>query len=208
MQPKVSILWADDEIDLLKPHILFLKSKGYDITSVTNGDDAIERAEAEPFDLVFLDENMPGVNGLQALTRIKAIKPSLPIIMITKNEEEMIMEEAIGSKIADYLIKPVNPNQILLAIKRTLDNKRLVSEQTTKGYQQDFRNLASTLNDRLSASEWVDVYKKLIYWELELATGSDESMREVFAMQKAEVNNQFTRFLYDDYNDWLNHPTT
>ena len=135
---KPKILWADDEIDLLKPHILFLESKGYEMSTVTSGRDAIEAVKKNEYDLVFLDENMPGINGLEALAQIKQLKPNLPIIMITKNEEEHIMEEAIGAKIADYLIKPVHPNQILLALKKNLDERRLVSEKTSLGYRKEF----------------------------------------------------------------------
>lgn len=206
MSQKIQILWADDEIDLLKPHILFLRSKGYDISPVTNGEDAVEQVQTKSFDLVFLDENMPGLPGLEALARIKAIKPALPVVMITKSEEEYIMEEAIGSQIADYLIKPVNPNQILLAIKKIVDHKRLVSEKTTSGYQQDFRNLGMAFNDDLTAQQWADTYQKLVHWEIELEKSQDAGMKEVFAMQKAEANRQFSRFIADNYLDWLNQP--
>jgi CheY-like chemotaxis protein len=203
---KPQILWADDEIDLLKPHILFLRSKGYDIVSVNNGEDAVERVSAEPFDLVFLDEQMPGVSGIEALQRIKAAKPTLPVIMITKSEEEHIMEDAIGSKITDYLIKPVNPNQILLAIKKVLDKGRLVSETTTRGYQRDFQELSMTLGDRLDAAQWTEAYKKLVYWELELQASTDDGMREVFAAQWQEANAQFCKFVEKEYLGWLSHP--
>ena len=162
-----SILWADDEIDLLKPHILFLKNKGYDVTPVNSGADAIDEVEQTNYDVVFLDEMMPGMTGLETLAQIKQMRPNLPVVMITKSEEEHIMEEAIGSKIADYLIKPLNPNQILLSVKKILDNKRLVTERTNIGYQQDFRNISMQYNDRMSFEEWAGVYKKLIYWELE-----------------------------------------
>jgi CheY-like chemotaxis protein len=206
MSQKIQILWADDEIDLLKPHILFLRSKGYEIIPVTNGEDAVEQVEAQPFDLVFLDENMPGLPGLEALIRIKSLRPALPVVMITKSEEEYIMEEAIGSQIADYLIKPVNPNQILLSIKKIIDQKRLVSEKTTSGYQQDFRNLGMAFNDDLSAQAWADTYQKLVHWEIELEKSKDSGMKEVFMMQKAEANRQFARFIRNNYLDWLNDP--
>lgn len=201
---KIQILWADDEIDLLKPHILFLKEKGYEVSTATSGNDAIELIGKQDFDIVFLDENMPGLSGLETLTRIKNQKNDIPVIMITKSEEENLMEDAIGSKIADYLIKPVNPNQILLALKKILDNKKLVSAKTTSGYQQDFRNIGMTLSDRLSWEEWTEVYRKLIFWELELQKTADESMHEILAMQKQEANVAWGKFVERNYIDWLN----
>lgn len=200
------ILWADDEIDLLKPHILFLTDKGYDITPVNSGLEAVEKANQNHYDIVFLDENMPGMTGLEALAQIKASKPNLPIVMITKSEEEHIMEDAIGAKIADYLIKPLNPNQILLSVKKLLDNKRLITEKTNMGYQQDFRNLSMVYNDRIGHSEWADIYKKLVYWELEIDNTENKSMAEVINMQKDEANTNFAEFIMDNYEDWLNDP--
>ncbi|MXV49740.1 PglZ domain-containing protein [Pedobacter sp. HMF7647] len=202
------ILWADDEIDLLKPHILFLNDKGYTVKTVTNGNDALETFKSGHFDLVFLDENMPGLTGLETLAEIKNVNPEIPIVLITKNEEEHLMEDAIGSKIDDYLIKPVNPKQVLLTIKKLTDNKRLVSEKTTMAYQQDFRNLGMTLNDNLSHQEWVDVYKKLIYWELSLEKLEDEGMHEILTMQKAEANMQFSKFIEKSYLGWLKDNAT
>ena len=160
------ILWADDEIELLKPHILFLESKGYSVDSVNNGSDAVDKSHENSYDIIFLDENMPGISGLEALARIKESKPYVPVVMITKSEEEHIMEEAIGSKIADYLIKPVNPNQILLSIKKNLDQNKLVSQKTNSNYQQEFRQLGMQLNSRMDAHEWCDLYGKLVFWEL------------------------------------------
>ena len=203
---KPQILWADDEIDLLKPHILFLTAKGYDITAVNNGLDAVEKSASQNFDIVFLDENMPGLTGLEALTQIKAAKPSLPVVMITKSEEEHIMEDAIGAKIADYLIKPLNPNQILLSVKKLLDNKRLITEKTNMTYQQNFRQLAMAYNDRIGHEEWADIYKKLVYWELEIDETENRSMAEVIYMQKDEANSNFAEFIVDNYEDWLNDP--
>jgi CheY-like chemotaxis protein len=197
------ILWADDEIDLLKPHILFLESKGYTVVSVNNGAEAVEKCSEDEFDIVFLDENMPGISGLESLSRIKEIKPYLPIVMITKSEEEHIMEEAIGSKIADYLIKPVNPNQILLCLKKNLDQSKLVSQKTNSVYQQEFRQLGMQLSGRLDAYEWADLYKKLVYWELELDGLEESGMREILAMQKKEANQLFVKFVERNYIDWL-----
>jgi CheY-like chemotaxis protein len=203
---KYSILWADDEIDLLKPHIIFLGTKGYEVTPVVSGADAVEHCQENNYDIVFLDENMPGMSGLEALAIIKSMKPSLPIIMVTKSEEEHIMEEAIGSKIADYLIKPVNPSQLLLSVKKILDNKRLVSEKVNLGYQQDFRNISMAYNDTLSHEEWADIYKKLVYWELELEDSQDSGMAEVLENQKSEANGYFSKFIANHYEAWLNDP--
>ncbi len=198
------ILWADDEIDLLKPHILFLESKGHDLTTVNSGNDAVDKTNVNNFDIVFLDENMPGLTGLETLEKIKAKHPSIPIVMITKSEEESIMEEAIGGRISDYLIKPVNPNQILLAIKKNLEGKRLVSEKTSSNYQQEFRQISMDLQERLDEEEWVELYKKIVYWDLELAKSNDESMKEILIMQKKEANDQFSKFVEKNYLNWAN----
>ncbi len=199
----IRILWADDEIELLKPHIIFLTDKGYDVTSVTSGGEALDVIAEERFDIVFLDENMPGLSGLETLNEIKRLSPSLPVIMITKSEEESIMEEAIGAKISDYLIKPVNPNQILLTIKKHLDTARLVGEKTSMGYQQAFRNISMSLHNNMTFTEWEDVYKRLIYWELELGELKDSGLHEILETQKDEANNLFARFIEDNYIDWL-----
>ena len=200
----VKILWADDEIELLKPHIMFLENKGYKVDPVNNGADAVEKSNQQDYDIVFLDENMPGISGLEALSRIKESKPYVPVVMITKSEEEHIMEEAIGSKIADYLIKPVNPNQILLSIKRNLDQSKLVSQKTNLSYQQEFRQLGMRLSDPLDAEEWADLYGKLVYWELELENAQDAGMKEILGMQKKEANKLFCRFVERNYLDWVN----
>jgi DNA-binding response OmpR family regulator len=200
---KVNILWADDEMDLLKPHLLFLKEKGYDVTTVTNGHDAVDKFRADHFDIVFLDEQMPGMSGIETLVRIKNINGEVPVVMITKSEEEQIMEDAIGSKISDYLIKPVNPHQLLLSLKKNLENKRIVSEKTTSAYQQEFRSISMNLSDKLSWNEWKDVYKKLVYWELELQRATDESMYEILTSQKSEANNLFARYIENNYTKWL-----
>ncbi|HEU5290114.1 MAG TPA: bifunctional response regulator/alkaline phosphatase family protein [Cyclobacteriaceae bacterium] len=203
---RYSILWADDEIDLLKPHILFLEQRGYDITPVNNGSDAVEMCEVRHFDAVFLDENMPGMSGLEALGLIKNSKPNLPVVMITKNEEEQIMEEAIGSKIADYLIKPLNPNQILLAVKKIFDNKRLVIEKTNLNYQQEFRKISMAFMDDMNHEAWADIYKKLVYWELQLDQADNQDMAEVLEAQKTEANSNFAKYVIKNYDRWLNEP--
>ncbi|MCF6296532.1 MAG: PglZ domain-containing protein [Flavobacteriaceae bacterium] len=197
------ILWVDDEIQLLKPHILFLEKKNYKITPCTNGADALQIAEEEQFDAVLLDENMPGLSGLETLAEIKLIRPNLPVIMITKSEEEYIMDEAIGSKIADYLIKPVNPNQILLSLKKNLDNSRLVSEKTTSNYQQEFRKISMDLAMVNTYEDWIELYKKLVHWEIQLESISDEGMIEILESQKEEANAQFFKFIKKNYQDWF-----
>lgn len=199
----IKILWVDDEIDLLKPHILFLQQKNYDVTTCQSGSEAIDLVEKDNFDIVLLDENMPGLTGLETLSEIKAKRDTLPVIMITKSEEEYIMEDAIGSKIADYLIKPVNPNQILLSLKKNLDTSRLVSEKVTLTYQQEFRKIAMDLAMVRTFDEWVELYQKLVYWELELENIEDQGMHEILESQKAEANNQFFKFVERHYPEWF-----
>ena len=200
---KITILWVDDEVDLLKPHILFLESKNYDVVTCQSGQDALEEIGKTRFDIVFLDENMPGLSGLDTLNEIKIIDATLPVVMITKSEEEYIMEEAIGSKIADYLIKPVNPHQILLSLKKNLDHSRLVSEKTTASYQQEFRKIAMDLTMVNSYEEWADLYRKLIYWDLQLEEIEDSGMFEILESQKVEANSQFGKFVEKNYADWF-----
>jgi len=200
---KTKILWTDDEIDLLRAHIIFLEEKGFDVVTANNGTDAIELVRKDFFDIIFLDENMPGLSGLQTLNEIKTIDPNLPVVMITKSEEEDIMEEAIGSKMADYLIKPVNPIQILHSIKKNVDQRRLVTQRTTSAYQSEFSKIGMQINDKLSFPEWVDVYKKLVFWELELANSEDSAMDEVLKMQKLEANNSFAKYIRTNYQSWF-----
>jgi CheY-like chemotaxis protein len=200
---KIKILWVDDEIDLLKPHILFLEKKNYEVTTCNNGLDAIAIFEENNFDIVFLDENMPGMSGLETLSEMKEKKSSVPMIMITKSEEEYIMEEAIGSKIADYLIKPVNPNQILLSLKKNLDHSRLISQKTTLDYQKEFRKITMEMAMVNSYEDWIELYKKLIFWELELENIDDQGMVEILESQKTEANSQFGKFIERNYEDWF-----
>lgn len=203
MSQKFNILWADDEIDLLKPHILFLEQKGYQITTVNSGVDAIDEVEAQNFDVIFLDEMMPGMTGLETLQQIKIIKPQIPVVMITKSEEEHIMNDAIGGKIADYLIKPLNPNQILLSVKKLLQNKQLIDEKTTLNYQQEFMKISMAFGDAQDHNDWEDIYKKLIYWEMQIDSTENKSMIEVLETQKTEANASFARFVKDNYLDWM-----
>jgi len=202
---KDHLLWVDDEIDLLRPHVMFLESKGYQMSTVTNGQDALDLCRETTFDLIFLDENMPGLSGLETLSLIKEICPTVPVVMITKSEEENIMDMAIGSKIADYLIKPVNPNQILLSLKKNLHKKEIVTEVANTGYQQNFGKIGMQINDSFTYTDWMEVYKRLVYWELELE-GSESSMTEMLAMQKSEANSAFTKFIKKNYLDWIANP--
>jgi CheY-like chemotaxis protein len=199
----INVLWVDDEIDLLKPHILFLEQKNYKVTTCKSGTEALEVIEDKKFDIVFLDENMPGLTGLETLSEIKEKNANLPVVMITKSEEEYIMEEAIGSKIADYLIKPVNPNQILLSLKKNLDHTRLVSEKTTSDYQQEFRKIAMDMSMVNSYEEWIELYQKLIYWEIQLENIEDPAMFEILESQKNEANHQFGKFIDKNYANWF-----
>lgn len=196
------LLWADDEIELLKAHILFLEKKGYEVVTVTNGTDAIDQCRTQNFDLVLLDEMMPGLSGLETLQKIKEIMPAVPVVMVTKSEEENIMDQAIGSKIADYLIKPVNPNQILLTLKKNIHRKEIVAEVTQSGYQQDFSQISMQIGMCRSYTDWTELYKRLVRWELELS-GTDSNMTEMLQMQKEEANNAFAKFIKGNYAGWI-----
>ena len=198
-----TILWADDEIDLLKPHVLFLEEKGYKVIPVQSGRDALDELEQDVPDIVFLDEQMPGLSGLDTLSMIKERWPQLPVVMITKSEEEHIMEDALGGKISDYLIKPVNPNQILLTVKKHTEMKRLQSEKSTQSYQQRFREIGMQLSGRMDWSEWEEMYRRLVYWELELSNTEDENIHDIFLSQKEEANRQFCRYYEENYVGWL-----
>lgn len=198
------ILWVDDEIDLLTPHIKFLELKGFNVTSVSNGFDALDSVKEENFDVVFLDEQMPGMNGLEVLAELKDVSPNTPVVMITKSEEEHIMEEAIGSHISDYLIKPVNPSQILMACKKILQNRQLVEQKVNSGYQQDFRKIGMQFYEHNDHQDWVDIYKKLAYWEMQIDENEDQSMGDVLQSQLTEANVNFGRHVMDNYLDWVN----
>lgn len=199
------ILWVDDEIDLLKPHIYFLEQKGYEVATANNGMDALEICRDEQFDIVILDENMPGMSGLEILSVIKEEKPHLPVIMITKSEEEDLMNQAIGSKITDYLIKPVNPNQILLSLKKNLNKREMISESTTSGYRQEFAKIGMQLNDIQNPESWKELYKKLVYWEIQLEEAGPE-MEEILRYQKSEANTTFAKYIRKNYLSWLSNP--
>ncbi|EJX02736.1 two-component response regulator [gut metagenome] len=192
----------DDEIEMLKPHILFLQKKDYDVVTATNGPDAIDLCHEQRFDLILLDENMPGLSGLETLTRLKEIVPAVPVVMVTKNEEEDLMDQAIGSKIADYLIKPVNPSQVLLTLKKNIHQREIVQEVTQTGYRQEFAQLSMQMSEQLSPEEWKELYKKLVYWELQLSE-ADSNMNEMLQMQKEEANQTFAKFVKQNYEDWV-----
>ena len=197
------ILWVDDEIESLQSQILFLQNKGYEVTAMTNGFDAIDYVKENIVDVVLLDETMPGITGLETLAKMKEQKQSIPIVLITKNETENLMDDAIGSQISDYLIKPVNPNQVLLSLKKIIDNKRLVATRTTTAYQEQFRNLFMALNSNPDYNEWMDIYKKLVYWELEMEKSDSPEMREVLQSQKSEANTEFFKFISKNYARWV-----
>ena len=202
------LLWVDDEIELLKAHILFLEKKGYEVETVTNGYDALDQivnnksSNSKSYDLILLDENMPGMSGLETLNRVKELLPATPVVMVTKSEEEHIMEQAIGAKIADYLIKPVNPTQILLTLKKNIQQKEIVTEHTQSGYQQDFSRLGMQINDAASVEEWKEVYRKLTYWELQLSE-TESGMQEMLSMQRHEANAEFAKFVRKNYMRWV-----
>ena len=196
------LLWVDDEIEQLRAHIMFLEKKGYEIVTVSNGTDAIDQCRQRNFDLVLLDEQMPGISGLETLRKLKEINPSITVVMVTKSEEENIMEQAIGQKIADYLIKPVNPNQILLTLKKNIHRKAIETEITQSQYQQNFQQIAMQIMDCRTWQDWMDVYKRLVHWELELSS-TESSMTEMLQMQKEEANNGFVKFIKQNYLDWV-----
>ena len=197
-----TLLWVDDEIEHLRAHIIFLEKKGYEVVTVSNGDDAIDLCRQRSFDLVLLDEMMPGISGLETLQAIKSIAPSMPVVMVTKSEEENIMNQAIGSKISDYLIKPVNPNQILLTLKKNIHRKEIVTEVTESGYQQDFHRISMAIMDCRTWDDWVDIYRRLVRWELELSTAASQ-MSEMLAMQKEEADNGFAKYIRANYMQWM-----
>src|SRR5690554_5889700 len=199
----VSILWVDDEIEFLKPHIIFLEKREYKVSTATNGVDAIELVGSQNFDLVFLDENMPGLSGMETLSKLKALKPNMPVVMVTKSEEESIMDQAIGSKIADYLIKPVNPKQILLSIKKHVHQHSLVSEKTTSDYQQAFGRITQQISQANTFDQWVSIYRKLAQWGKQIEESSDPSVGEIFSFQMNEANNEFGKYIKANYLSWF-----
>lgn len=197
-----TLLWVDDEMELLKAYVIFLEKKGYEVVTATNGQDALDLCRERAFDLIFIDENMPGLSGLETLSLIKEMNPTIPIVMVTKSEEENLMNQAIGSKIADYLIKPVNPNQIFLTLKKHLHKRAIETEVANTGYQQNFSKIGMQINDSYTLEEWKEVYKRLVFWELELSD-TDSEMTDMLKMQKAEANNEFAKFVRKNYLKWM-----
>jgi DNA-binding response OmpR family regulator len=205
---KIKILWTDDEVEALKPHIFFLEEKGYEIDTCSNGTDTIDLVKQNRYDLIFLDENMPGISGMETLRLIKQVSTEIPIVMITKSDEEELMEAAIGSEIADYLIKPVKPKQVLLVIKKILDQRRLVTEKTTTDYRQEFSRISNLISAASTFTDWTELYKKLVFWESELEKSTDTGMSEILKTQENEANNSFSKFMINNYLDWMNPGNT
>lgn len=197
------ILWTDDEIEALKPHIIFLEEKGYSVETCSNGIDTIDLVLQNPYDIIFLDENMPGLSGIETLKRIKEIRTDIPIVMVTKSDEEDIMEDAIGSEIADYLIKPVKPKQILLAIKKIIDQKRLVTEKTTTNYRQEFSKIGNMITNVSDFQGWAELYKKILFWETELEKSTDPGMLQILKSQEIDANAGFSKFITKNYINWI-----
>src|SRR5829696_910937 len=202
------ILWVDDEIESLQSQKIFLENKGYNVHTLTNGFDAIDYIKENIVDVVLIDESMPGITGLETLAKIKEVNAQIPVVLITKNETENLMNEAIGSQISDYLIKPVNPNQVWLSLKKIIDNRRLVAEKTTTAYQQQFRNLFMALNSSPDYNDWMEIYKKLVYWELEMEKSDSPEMVEILQSQKNEANTEFFKFISRNYASWVNPKST
>ncbi|OFY62373.1 MAG: two-component system response regulator [Bacteroidetes bacterium RBG_13_43_22] len=205
---KIRILWTDDEVEVLRPHIYFLEEKGYEIDTCSNGNDTVDLVRQNSYDLIFLDEHMPGLSGIETLRLIREVRTDIPVVMITKSEEEDLMEAAIGSEIADYLIKPVKPKQILLVIKKILDQKRLVTEKTTTDYRQEFSRIGSMISSAVTWNDWTDIYRKITFWESELEKSSDPGMAGILKTQENEANNSFSKFISGNYLSWLDRNST
>lgn len=199
-----NILWVDDEIELLRSHIILLSEKGYNVSTVTNGEDALQFVTENPPDLIFLDEMMPGMGGLEVLSKVKDKFPFIPIVMITKSEEESLMNEAIGSKISDYLTKPVNPSQVLLVCKKLLESKAISSQYVAKDYLQDFNQISFLLQNDLDFHDWIEIYLKLVNWSLELDAHPDIGLHQTLSEQTRECNKEFSKFIERNYHKWLN----
>jgi CheY-like chemotaxis protein len=200
------LLWVDDEIELLKSHIIFLSEKGFEVDTATNGEDAITSVKEKSYDLIFLDEMMAGMGGLETLSRIKLIDPNIPVVMITKNEAETLMDEAIGGKIIDYLTKPVNPSQVLLVCKKILEGKKITGQYAAKDYLQDFNQISQSLMGKPDFAEWIEIYQKLVNWDIELDKHSEIGLKQTLNDQRREANKEFSKFVEKNYTNWINSP--
>lgn len=198
------ILWVDDEIELLRSHIIFLSEKGFIVDTVTNGEDAVSSIKEKDYDLIFLDEMMAGMGGLETLAQIKDYNANIPVVMVTKNEEERLMNEAIGFKISDYLTKPVNPSQVLLVCKKILESKKITGEYVAKDYLQNFNQISQAMLQNLNSDEWIEIYLKLVNWDLELDVHPEIGLRQTFIDQKREANKEFSKFVENNYREWIN----
>jgi len=203
MPPSRKILWVDDEIDLLRAHLKLLENKGYVVETATNGEDAIEIVRKGSIDLVLLDEMMPGIGGLKTLSAIKALDAALPVVMITKNEAESLMEEAIGSKITDYLLKPINPTQVLMACKKILAGRKIAGEHLSRDYVQEFQQISRELLGPIDYKGWIDIYAKLTAWDIDLDEHPDLGLRQTLLDQRREVNAEFAKYVEKNYRSWL-----
>jgi DNA-binding response OmpR family regulator len=200
---KNRILWIDDEIELLRSNILFLEDKGYSVDKATNGEDAIEMVRKKDFDLIFLDEMMAGMGGLKTLAILKDIQPNVPVVMVTKNETETLMEDAIGAKISDYLLKPVNPNQILLVLKKFLEGRRIKGETLSRDYIQEFNRISAEMMEDLNYKDWIDINQQMTQWEMELDEHPELGLKETLYAQRKECNAEFCRFFERNYLEWI-----
>jgi len=198
------LLWVDDEIELLRSHIIFLSEKGYEVDTATNGEDAVSAVKEQSYDLIFLDEMMAGMGGLETLALIKEINPNIPIVMITKSEEETLMHEAIGGKISDYLTKPVNPSQVLLVCKKLLEGKTISGQYATKDYLQDFNQISQALSTQMDFAEWIEIYRKMVNWDVELDQHSEIGLKQTLTDQRKEANKEFSKFVEKNYKHWIN----
>jgi len=205
MMTKGKILWVDDEIELLRSHIIFLEERGYMVEKVTNADDAIALISQQNFDMVLLDEMMPGKDGLTALGEIKESHPFLPVVMVTKSEEESLMEDAIGSKIDDYLTKPVNPSQVLLTCKRILESKKITAERISRDYISEFNEISQSLLGPLDWRDWIKIQTRLSEWEVETDQHRDLGLKQTLRDQERECNVEFAKFVEKNYPLWLHN---
>ena len=204
--PKKQILWVDDEIDLLRSHILYLGERGYEVTKATNGLDALELIRKEQFDLALIDEMMPVMNGLELLRRLKELRPELPAVMVTKNEAEELMEQAIGAHIDGYLTKPVNPSQVLSVLKGIIDKRKISEDQLSRRWAEGFAELSRLIDEDLDAGGWQNLHNRICAWELELDGWGDVELREMLRQVRLEADRRFARWIEKIYPLWIESP--